>query len=94
MSLELVASHLASVSESARFSVLTIRQNRDGVLSLETNWDIDVSQDGGKILSTETLTLGMGYDQIKAEPDFPAAYASIRNTVRAQLKANRPDLVA
>lgn len=93
MSLELVQVPLSSIKKEAKYSSMSINQDREGNMSLNIIYDIVTSDQNGKELTSSRETIYMDQSEMMAQDNFLSVYVALRNVARKALQSKMPELV-
>jgi len=94
MALNLVQIQLSGITREAKFSSLSINQDREGNLSMGITYDIVTSDGNGRELTSSRDTIYLDQSEIMAQPGFASVYGSLRTVTRSSLRSKYPDLVS
>lgn len=93
MALELTKLAITGVTKEAKYSSMSINQDRDGNMSLNIIYDIVTSDQNGKELTSSRETIYMDQSEMMAQDNFLSVYVALRNVARKALQSKMPELV-
>lgn len=93
MALELTKLAITGVTKEAKYSSMSINQDREGNMSLNIIYDIVTSDSNGKELTSSRETIYMDKSEMMAQDNFLSVYVALRNVARKALQSKFPELV-
>lgn len=95
MSLSLQDQAVSNLVKKATFEQLTINQDKDGKITVDGRYKIELLDENGNLVTTlDSVSFGMNQDQLVANPNFATAYPIIRDLARSGLALVKPEFVA
>jgi len=76
------------------FVSYAINKAADGTYNVSCTHSVALKDGEQNVADLGSVTFGLSYQQMIADPNFPAVYTAIKASARAGLASVRPDLVS